>query len=133
MAKADLLVDAIFRRRLTDVFQDGWAIRDGFRLAPGAKAVAKGMHIGVGADARIAEQVPGAANRVPAFQDSIGLLRRARLQVIGRGDARYARSNDQDINVFGAAHMPLRPIAIELRLHTTENDYRVVSAKAHGF
>src|SRR5690348_8839300 len=110
MAEADLLINAVFRRRLADVLQDGWAIRDGFRLAPGAEAIAQRMHIGVGADAWIAEQVPRAANRVPAFEDGVGLCRAARLQIIRRGDAGYPRSNDQDINVFGAVHHTLRPL-----------------------
>src|SRR5437867_10111341 len=36
---------------------------------------AKGVHVAVGPDARIAEQVPGAADRLAAFEDDVGAVR----------------------------------------------------------
>ena len=70
----------------------------------GRKRVAQRVHVGVGADAGIAEQVPGAADRLAAFEDGVALARAAVLQVPGGADARQAGADDQHVRGCRCCH-----------------------------
>ena len=63
-------VDAVLGGGLLHVVEDRGAVGDRLRLAPGLEAVAERVHVAVGADARIAEEVPGAAHRRAPFEDA---------------------------------------------------------------
>ncbi len=54
--------------------RDRGAVGDRLGLGPRLEVVAQGVHVAVGTDARIAEQVPGAADRLARFEDGVGLL-----------------------------------------------------------
>jgi hypothetical protein len=54
-----------------DVVADRGAVGDRLAFGPGLERVAERVHVGVRAHARIAEQVPGAADRRARFQDRV--------------------------------------------------------------
>ena len=54
----------------------------------------------VGADAGIAEQVPGAADAVAALENGEALAGALLLQVIARADAGQPGADDQDVEMF---------------------------------
>jgi hypothetical protein len=85
---------------LADVVQDGRAVGDRLGVLPRPEAVAQRVHVGVRAHAGIAEQIPGAAARLAAFEDGVALARAAILQVPGGADAGEAGADDQDIEVL---------------------------------
>src|SRR4029077_5747201 len=66
MAETDVAVHVVLGGRLTHVVEDRRTVGDGLRLPPGLEAVAQRVHVAVGADAGIAEEIPGAAHRRPA-------------------------------------------------------------------
>ena len=96
---ADRLVDAEHARRVLDVIEDGLAVGDGLVAMPRAKAVAKREHVGVRADARVAEQIPRAAHRRAALQDCETGRRTTLAQVVSRAHARQACTDDQHIEL----------------------------------
>ena len=49
----------------------------------------------------IAEQVPGAADRVARLEDRVALARALGLQVVGGADPGEAGADDQDVEVLG--------------------------------
>src|SRR5208282_6203511 len=74
MPEADVAIDAISLRRLADIAADQSALCNrGIRL-PRTKRIAEGVHVRIGANAGIAEQVPGAAEGVAAFEDDVGFV-----------------------------------------------------------
>ena len=100
VAKADLAVDAIGFRRFTNVAADRGAVGDRRIRQPWPKRIAEGEHVGIGADAGIAEQIPGAADGVAAFEDDERLARARRLQMIGGVDAGEPAADDDDIKML---------------------------------
>src|SRR5581483_5422780 len=89
----DLAVDAVVPRGLVEI------IGDRLLAAPGPEAVAERVHIGIGANAGITEQVPGAAERFAPFQDDEGLFRTVALQVIGNANPGEAGTDDDDVEI----------------------------------
>src|ERR1700683_448355 len=69
MTETNFAVDAIFANSFLKIFENGRTTRDGFLVSPGAETEAERVHVRIGTDARIAEEVPGSANRVAAFQN----------------------------------------------------------------
>ncbi len=67
---------------------------------PRPEVVAEGEHVRVRADAGVAEQVPGAADRVRAARGSRTSCRAVAGQVAGHPDAGDAGTDDQDVDVF---------------------------------
>ena len=98
--EADLLVHPVRDGRLADVFQDGGAVGDRLGLGPGAERVAEGIHVGVGAHAGVAEQIPGAAAAVARFEDEEGFARVAHGQMAPGADAGQASADDQDVEML---------------------------------
>src|SRR5216683_2743143 len=101
MLKVDVLLNPVLARGLADVAEDRGAVRDRLGVAPRAKRVAQGVHVGVRADTRVAEQIPGAARAAPRLEDRVALPRATRLQVARRADAGQSRPDYQHIYVFG--------------------------------
>ena len=58
------------RAVVAHVVEDRGAVGDRLRLGPGPEAVAERVHVGVGADPGVAEEVPGAADRPRAPRGS---------------------------------------------------------------
>ncbi len=99
--KADVLVDAVLGGGLADVVQNPRPVRDRLRLGPRLERIAEREHVAVGADAGIAEQVPGAADAVAALEDDKALGGAFVLQMIARADAGEPGADDQDVEMFG--------------------------------
>ena len=98
--KADFLLDAVLGRGLTHVVQDPRPVGDRLGLDPRLERITQREHVKVGADAGIAEQVPGAADAVAALENDVALAGALLLQVIARADAGQAGADDQDVEVF---------------------------------
>src|SRR6266511_639520 len=90
----------ILLRRFLHIGEDGGAVRDGPRLFPRFEVIAERMHVAVRPNARIPEQIPGAAYGVAAFQLREGLARTMHLQVDGCANPRNTRANDNHIERF---------------------------------
>ena len=100
MVEADVAVDSVLSRRLADVLQDRPAVDDRLRSRPGAERVAEREHVRVRADAREAEQVPGAPDRVARLEDRERLARAALLHAAAGPDTGEAGPHDQNIDVL---------------------------------
>ena len=110
MAEANLAVDAKFARGVADVLQDRGTIGDRLLARPGPKAETQRIHVGIGADAGITEQIPGAADRSASFNDCPAQLRAARTQIIGGRHPRDSGADYQYIDIFG--HGLLTPVIV---------------------
>src|SRR5215831_8097216 len=111
MFEANVRDYPIFLRRFPHIGEDGRAVRDGPGLLPRLEVIAERMHVAVRPNARIPEQIPGAADGAAAFQHREGLARTTRLQVDGRANPRNTRANNNHIERF---HF-LRPILNKVR------------------
>src|SRR5216684_7189810 len=100
MAKANLVVDAVLDSRLADIVQDPRPVGDRLRLGPWLERIAEREHVRVGADAGIAEQIPGAADAVAALEDHKALGRTFLLEVKTRADAGQAGADNQHVEMF---------------------------------
>jgi len=61
------------------------------------KAVTERVHVGVGADSRISEEVPGPADHVAALEDRVALRRAISLKVVAGPDPGETGPNHQHI------------------------------------
>ena len=97
-------------RGFADVAADRRAVGDGLGRFPRLEAIAERVHVGIRTDAGIAEQIPGAADSVAAFQDGIGFVRAILLQMNRRANARQAGANNQNVEISGThgTRLPLR-------------------------
>src|SRR5207247_1028868 len=86
VAIADVLVDAVHRRRVAQVLEDRWAVGDRLRVRPRPERIAERVHVRVRANARVTEEVPRPAERLATFEDRVRLRRAVRLQVIRGAD-----------------------------------------------
>ena len=113
MAVPDRAIDPVRLGRLAHVGEDGRPVRDGLRRGPGTERVAERVHVGVGADPRVAEEVPRAPEALAPLQDRVRLVRAARLQVVGGADAGEAGTHDENVEMLGwivhRASLVLRP------------------------
>ena len=100
MLKADVFVDAEFGCGLAKVRQDVRAIGNRLCRCPWLEAVAKCVHVTIGANAGIAEQIPRAAHVVAALEDHIGTIRAFLLEEIAGADSRDSGTNNNDIKMF---------------------------------
>ena len=114
---ADVGLHVVLAGGLAEVLQDPAAAAEGLLVGPGLEAVAHRVHVGVGADAGVAEEVPGAAADRAALQHGVRRAREGAGQVRGRADPGEARADDEDVDVFSvsgssvgrAARQRLRP------------------------
>src|SRR5713101_333168 len=124
MQKPDIAVDTCVARRVGDVVADVAARRNRPGMGPRAERIAHGEHVRVGANPWIAEQVPGAADLLPLFENDVAFVGAEFLQVIAGVDSRQSCSHDQDIEMFGG-HRLLRSVVLEMKHNTT---YETISA-----
>ena len=66
------------------------------------------MHVAVGTDAGIAEEIPCSTDRVTALKDGVTLARAVFAQVAGRADTRQTGADDDDVNKFGVQGSSVR-------------------------
>ena len=95
-----MLGDAVLVGRPAHVLEDRRTVGDRLRLTPRRERVAERVHVGVRANPRIAEQVPGAADRVTRLQQREAAIRCITPQVTRGADPRQTSADDQDINMF---------------------------------
>ena len=76
------------------------AVGDRLVGRPRPEPVAERVHVGVRADARVAEQVPGPAEVVARLEDRVAPPGLRVLQVPGGADAGEAGADDQDVDVL---------------------------------
>ena len=76
------------------------AVGDRLLAVPRPERVAEGEHVGVGPDARVAEQVPRAADGVAGLEDGVGRPRALGLEVVAGADAGQAGADDEDVEVL---------------------------------
>src|ERR1700722_10643996 len=100
MMIANLPADAVVGRGLADIVQDPRPVGDRLGLGPWLERIAEREHVAVGADAGIAEQVPGAADGVAALENDVALAGALLLQVIARADAGQPGADDQHVEMF---------------------------------
>src|SRR2546427_452716 len=100
VTETDLPIDPILSRRLAQILENQPPVGDGFGIVPGLGGVSQGVHVGVRANAGIAEEVPGTADVVARFEDGVRPTGTARLQVIARADARNPGTGDEHVKVF---------------------------------
>ena len=98
--KRIVAVDAALAGGVADVAQDRGAVGDRLRLGPRPEAVAERVHVGVGADPGVAEEVPGAADPLARLEDRVALAGTALLQVMGGADAREPGADDQHVDML---------------------------------
>ena len=96
----DVRLDPVLARGLAHVVEDRGAVGDRLGLAPRLERVAERVHVGVRADPRIAEQIPGAADALARLEDRVGLTGAILLEVMRGADAGQAGADDQDVNVL---------------------------------
>ncbi len=100
MVEAEVTIDAEVAGRLPQVGQNVRTVRDGLGRLPRAERIAQREHVGVGADPRIAKQIPGAADVAAPFEDRITLAGAMGLQVVTGSNAGNARTDDQNVEVL---------------------------------
>ena len=103
MAVSDGFVYTEFGGGVADVIQDRGTIGDGLGVAPRAKAIAERVHIGVGANAGIAEKIPRATDRVAPFEYDEALVGAVHLQMTRSTNSRQPRAHDYDVHVLHSA------------------------------
>src|SRR6185503_14999134 len=100
VSEADLVADVVGVRGRADVVEDLPARGDRLWLLPGPERVAEGEHVGVGADPGVAEQVPGAADRIARLEDREALRRAALAKMAGGADPGDPGPDDQHVDVL---------------------------------
>ena len=112
VAEAHLAIDAALARRRPHVVEDRLAVGDRLRRRPRPEAVAERVHVGVGADPGIAEEVPGAADRLARLEDREALARATLLQVMGGADPGDPGADDKHIDALRPARLGARAGAL---------------------
>jgi len=100
VAEAHVALDIVLGGRRSNVVEDRCAVCDRLRLRPRLERVAERVHVRVRANARVFEEIPGAAEILASLQDHVALVGAAVLQMPGRADSRDARSDDDDVDKF---------------------------------
>src|SRR5690606_2839941 len=94
-AEVDMRGDPVLVGGLLEIAADSGAVGEHLGAAPGPETVAEGVHIGVGSDPRVPEQVPGSADGGPPFQDRVAAPGVLLLQMTGHIDTGQTGSDDQ--------------------------------------
>ena len=101
VVEADRPVDPRLARRVAHVVADVGAADDRLRPVPRPEREAQRVHVRVRADAREAEQVPGAADVPARLDDGERAAGAALAQPVARGDAGDPGAHDEDVDVLG--------------------------------
>src|SRR6185369_12959695 len=103
MAVSDSFVYTEFGGGVADVIQYRGTIGDGLGVTPRAKAIAERVHVGIGANAWVAKEIPRSADRVASFQYGEALSGSVHLQVTRSPNSRQPRAHDYDVHVLHSA------------------------------
>ncbi len=80
--------DTVFACRLADISENSGPICNGLRLPPGPETVAERVHIAIGADPGVSEQIPGPTQGFASLENRIRDSWAPGLEVTGRPDTR---------------------------------------------
>ena len=94
----DVVLDAVFARRLSDVFANRRTIGQHLERVPGPELVSKAEHVGIGPNAGITEQIPGAAQPLPALDNRKAHARALLGHVASHADTGQAGPDDEYVN-----------------------------------
>ncbi len=75
VVEPDLVVQAVLGGRLTQVSEDRGRAGDRLVVLPWLELITEGVQVRIGADARVAEEIPRSAGRAPSLQDRVCLVR----------------------------------------------------------
>ncbi len=100
VVESDMRKDVVLLRRFPHVLPDGRSVGDGLRIPPGFEVVAEGVHVAVGADPRIAEQVPGPSDGIARFENGKRLSGTLFPKMTGSSDAGNTRSHDDHVETL---------------------------------
>src|SRR5262249_12417924 len=89
------------------------SLRDCLRFLPRTKGISQRVHVRIGADARIPEQVPRTADLRAPFKDHIAFAGAARLQTVASPDAGKPGADDDDVKVLSGYSQTCTPDYIE--------------------
>ena len=101
-----MLFNVVFPGGIMNVLLDRRTIRQHLAPGPGAEVVAKGVHVGIGTDARVAEQIPGASKGLTALNDGERLTRALSFEVTGHANAGNAGADNQYVYMLFAHSHP---------------------------
>ena len=111
---ADVPREIVLVDHLAHVGEDFVRGRDR-RADPRLEAVAEGVEVAVGADARIAVGQPGAAEALLALEHDKARVRELLGQVIGAADAGDAGADDQDVEMLDSLRGGMQRDGVRLR------------------
>jgi hypothetical protein len=97
--EADVAIDAEPGRGLAHVRQDARPVGERAIAGPRVERVAERVHVRVRPHARIAEQVPGAADGLAGLEHGVAGVRQGGLHVVAGGDARQAGPDDEHVEI----------------------------------
>jgi hypothetical protein len=118
MLESNLAMDSVLARCVANVAEYRETIGKGSRIGPRPESVAERVHIGVRPYARIAKQVPCAADRVARLEDRVAPGGATVLQVVFSADSGVTRANHEHIEMFSRRPLtPLLPFLKQFRLH----------------
>src|SRR5215211_3768131 len=100
MVVTDGFIDTKFDGCVADVVQDVGTIGNCLGITPRSEAIAERVHVGVGADAGIAKEIPRAADRIATFEYGEALVGAVHLQMARSPDPRQPRAHDYDVLVL---------------------------------
>lgn len=103
-AEADVRRDAALAHDALEVSADRVAIGDRLVAVPRLEAEAERVHVAVGADAGVAEQVPCAADPLAPVEHGEAQRRAQHLEVRGHRDAGNPGTDDQHVEGFPPGH-----------------------------
>src|ERR1700683_5635200 len=104
MPESDLTVDAIVRRGLADIIPDGRSTRDRLVRMPWPERKSESVHIRIGTDPWIAEEIPRSSDCVARLENCVGLSGEGSLQPVSSVDAGYSGADNQDVEMFLGLH-----------------------------
>src|ERR1700693_2966273 len=104
MPQSDVAVDAIVRRGLADIIRDGGSTRTRLVRMPWPERKPESVHIRIGTDPWIAEQIPRSTDCIARLENRVGLSGKGSLQPVSSVDAGYSRANDQYVEMFLGLH-----------------------------
>jgi hypothetical protein len=97
-AEADVPHDPVLGSGGTYVGADLLPRREDPGFRPRPEGITEAVHIGVGTHARVAKEVPGAANRVPRLQNQEIQFWKSLSQPAGCSDAGQASAHNDDVD-----------------------------------
>ena len=100
MSQSDVAIDAIVRGGLADIVPDSRPTCDRLVRLPWTKRKSKGVHIGIGPHARIAEEIPRAPDCIARLENRVGFSGKRGLQMVGGINTGHSGANDQYVEIF---------------------------------